>query len=334
MGWCDMENLKVRVDNEAESKEVQELFFWLGADHGNGDKNAVLVPNIMGLAVINGLIDFVFSEISFSNIKQCKELTIQQLRDKVILKRNDVADANYMSWYGDKYYVASDLGIYIWQHDSWCCHCIQGDIDRIKNMERIKGTGGDVSVLLKPIEKEMNILDDGRHTMKEFLVKKGDEWVLELLDSDTKEHWRQVVVPDGAEIFTTHESDGDYFYKRNGERLDYFTNRWEKTCYEPNNFIGEMASLGRIVVWERDKKIDVAESKYAHYKKDVSHLKNVDVYRVLELFEVESHAVGHAIKKLLLSGGRGAKNEAQDIQEAIDSLIRYQEMKGEDNANT
>ena len=78
-------------------------------------------------------------------------------------------------------------------------------------------------------------------------------------------------------------------------------------------------------------KVTIDELKHRVYKKDVSHLDSIDVYRVLELFNVQSHAVGHAIKKLLCSGGRGAKDEAQDIQEAIDSLVRYQEMKNEDS---
>lgn len=70
--------------------------------------------------------------------------------------------------------------------------------------------------------------------------------------------------------------------------------------------------------------------KHSHYKKDVSNLSVIDVYRVLDLFEVDSHVLGHAIKKLLCSGKRGAKDADKDIQEAIDSLVRYQEMKKED----
>lgn len=70
--------------------------------------------------------------------------------------------------------------------------------------------------------------------------------------------------------------------------------------------------------------------KHSHYKKDVSHLNVIDVYRVLELYGVESHAVGHAIKKLLCCGQRGAKGRKQDIQEAIDSLNRELEMVTED----
>lgn len=71
--------------------------------------------------------------------------------------------------------------------------------------------------------------------------------------------------------------------------------------------------------------------KHSHYKKDVSNMNVVDIYDVLHLFEVQSHQVGHAIKKLLMAGKRGAKGYSQDIQEAIDSLNRELEMtKGEE----
>lgn len=67
-----------------------------------------------------------------------------------------------------------------------------------------------------------------------------------------------------------------------------------------------------------------------HYRKSVSHLKAIDVYRVLDLFGVDNHAVGHAIKKLLLPGGRGAKGREQDLREAIDSINRALQMMEED----
>ena len=67
-----------------------------------------------------------------------------------------------------------------------------------------------------------------------------------------------------------------------------------------------------------------------HYFKDVSRLDSVDVYRVLELFEVVEPTIQHAVKKLLCAGGRGAKSQPQDVQEAIDSLARWQDMRKED----
>ena len=69
---------------------------------------------------------------------------------------------------------------------------------------------------------------------------------------------------------------------------------------------------------------------HSHYFKDVSKLMAIDVYRVLELFEVVDPAIQHAVKKLLCAGGRGAKTMPQDVQEAIDSLVRWQFMRQED----
>ena len=74
----------------------------------------------------------------------------------------------------------------------------------------------------------------------------------------------------------------------------------------------------------------VCERKHAHYHKSVAHLSSVDVYRVLGLFDVTDQALGHAIKKLLVAGNRGVKDMDKDVQEAIDTLQRWQEMRAED----
>ena len=72
--------------------------------------------------------------------------------------------------------------------------------------------------------------------------------------------------------------------------------------------------------------------KHPHYFKDVRHLDFIDVYRVLDLFEVTDQCIAHAVKKLLVSGKRGGgKDRDRDIQEAIDSLERYKEMRREEN---
>lgn len=70
---------------------------------------------------------------------------------------------------------------------------------------------------------------------------------------------------------------------------------------------------------------------HGHYFKDVSKLESIDVYRVLSLFAVTDPCVQHAVKKLLCAGERGAKDQAKDIGEAIDSLRRWQDMRAEDN---
>lgn len=74
------------------------------------------------------------------------------------------------------------------------------------------------------------------------------------------------------------------------------------------------------------------KGKHPHYYKNVAHLQDIDAYRVLERFGVTDPSIQHAVKKLLVAGGRGAgKDQDQDVQEAIDSLTRFQEMRAEDN---
>jgi hypothetical protein len=71
--------------------------------------------------------------------------------------------------------------------------------------------------------------------------------------------------------------------------------------------------------------------KHSHYFKSVEGLTHVDIYRVLVLFRVTDPCIGHAVKKLLAAGGRGAgKSIDRDVQEAIDSLQRWQAMQAED----
>ena len=74
----------------------------------------------------------------------------------------------------------------------------------------------------------------------------------------------------------------------------------------------------------------MSEQKHNHYFKDVSNLKFIDVYRVLDLFNVVNPCVQHAIKKLLCAGQRGVKDERKDIEEAVSSLVRCLEMQTED----
>lgn len=92
------------------------------------------------------------------------------------------------------------------------------------------------------------------------------------------------------------------------------------------------AATCKNILSEKCSNVSDKEEKHSHYKKDVRHLKFIDVYRVLDLYEVADAAIAHAVKKLLVAGGRGAgKDIAQDIDEAIDSLQRWKQMQKEDN---
>lgn len=89
---------------------------------------------------------------------------------------------------------------------------------------------------------------------------------------------------------------------------------------------------------EQSERADVPEAKltkHPHYHKDVSKYDSIDVYRVLDLFGVTDQSIGHAAKKLLVAGGRGHKDIDRDIDDVIDTLERWKEMRREDeNATT
>ena len=72
---------------------------------------------------------------------------------------------------------------------------------------------------------------------------------------------------------------------------------------------------------------------HSHYFKDITHLDWLDIYRVCALYITNdpSGALAHAAKKILVAGGRGAKDIRKDIQEAIDTLQRKLEMMHEDD---
>lgn len=71
----------------------------------------------------------------------------------------------------------------------------------------------------------------------------------------------------------------------------------------------------------------VSKPKHSHYFKNVSHLEWVDAYRVADLFGVTDPCIQHALKKLLVTGNRGHKDVATDVQDVIDTLERWKEMQ-------
>lgn len=228
-----MENLKIRVNSEAESKEVQELFLELGFRKGNCHNN---YPKLVVTDVYDG--DKYSSGAHIGTHPQNKEITIQQLRDMVVLKRNDIKDATHTGtiFTDHRGYLTSDGDKYYW---NYCLKKWSKSVDVNFFKE------------LKPIEKEMNILDTGRHTMKEFLVKHNDEWALKLMDSDTEENSFRVAVPSGAEKATLINISGNsiYFWKNNGIEF-YYENNWVSN--KPLDYC--VKKFGYKIIWQRTEK--------------------------------------------------------------------------------
>lgn len=100
-----MQNYKIKVTPET-SAEVQELFFALG--------NSFTAPTNYD---VNSYL-FIFSyscgklthsnDVSNFNNSENQEITLPQLRDLVVLKRNDVGDATHAGKNGQKYYISEN----------------------------------------------------------------------------------------------------------------------------------------------------------------------------------------------------------------------------------
>jgi hypothetical protein len=70
----------------------------------------------------------------------------------------------------------------------------------------------------------------------------------------------------------------------------------------------------------------MSEQKHSHYKKDVKHLDYIDVYRIINLYELNDPCFQHALKKILVPGARGHKDLTKDINDIIDTMQRKLEM--------
>lgn len=80
----------------------------------------------------------------------------------------------------------------------------------------------------------------------------------------------------------------------------------------------------------RDQKAVMNKNKYLrNYPYDT-----IDIYRILQVYEVTDPSIQHAIKKLLCAGKRGYKDMSKDIMEAQMSLDRWFEMRKEENGNS
>lgn len=62
------------------------------------------------------------------------------------------------------------------------------------------------------------------------------------------------------------------------------------------------------------------------YKRTVPST-TIDIYDVLQAWQVTNPAIQHAIKKLLQPGQRGHKTRAEDLQEALVSIERAMELE-------
>ena len=187
-----MENYKVKVNNWDESKEVQELYIALGA---TGSVRQITRKWVC----------LYYKQITFYDLLpnvDFKQVTLQYLRDLVVLKRNSIDDANFEDAFGDIWYVDSTNNYWMFENDIW----------REAEESLFK---------LEPIKKE------GEVKMKEYLDTNYELRNVKQTSGDNLVPSGWIEVPDGAEEY---RSNGK-FYKNNGEFFYCSYIGWSKSFY-------------------------------------------------------------------------------------------------------
>ena len=77
-------------------------------------------------------------------------------------------------------------------------------------------------------------------------------------------------------------------------------NGWKESLINLETHDHEIVNRVLIKVDKEDK-----QQKHQHYKKDVRHLDYIDVYRIIDLYELHDPCFQHALKKILVPGARG-----------------------------
>lgn len=215
-----MENLKIKVNTESESKEAQELFFELGCYWGESGKEYIdLSPYPCDIKKWgNQQISYCHAEHHYID---CKETTLPELRDLVVLKRNDVGDATHTDGHYD-FYVGKDKNYFF----SSCDKAWRGTW---KNAE-----------ILKPIEKPM----------KEYL-RKNSNGTYSYIGTVRPEHVSDfmIEIPEGATYYAKDANlgkSGNFFFRLRSDGFDF-----EAVWLESNWMQASFNVKNQEVLWQR-----------------------------------------------------------------------------------
>ena len=109
-------------------------------------------------------------------------------------------------------------------------------------------------------------------------------------------------------LYCPDEDNSNKVYKDGVQIGEYNFLNFEKRKEDFLNHIGKKNKYTRTITNRNGESIDV------------------DVYDVLEAFDVRCSALQHLSKKALCAGLRGHKTQEQDLQDIIDSAVRAKEL--------
>lgn len=300
-----MENLKLDLRGFGDGEKQKAVWLLNEIGFTTGYKSIDFYSFIYGSTGSKGefenTIQFGNSNKTFSKNKG-KEITIQELKDLVVLKRNSIEDATHEDYSGLKHLLLTHTR-HVWGGNMWLIS--SADFSKFK-----------------PIQKEK--------VVKEYLEPSNN---YSLIKAHRKEGNDWIEVPEGA-MFAT---GSDVIFRQ--DNAIFANNVWNWTDVTLGNVKSHGLDLTWQREKESiiDKLVDEslpefkhnAESEkrsHGHYFKDVSQLNEIDVYYVLKLFEVTDPCLQHIVKKALCAGKRGHKDMMEDLQNIVDTAARAVEL--------
>ena len=234
-----MENLKIRVNNEAESKEVQELFFELGYKWFSGGNQVQHLKQSCSSSF--GYL-VAWSSVCFTDVIQCgcgnedaKEITLPELRDLVVLKRNDATDCTH-------WHVTGQANLpYLFAMDEWYFFGRNGWEKSTHTHEFYNR--------LKPIEKPM----------KEYL-RKNSNGTYSYIGTVRPEHVSDfmIEIPEGATYYAKDASlgkSGNFFFRLRSDDFDF------EAVWLESNWIQAIFNVeNQDVLWQRNNNQTIASA--------------------------------------------------------------------------
>jgi len=107
------------------------------------------------------------------------------------------------------------------------------------------------------------------------------------------------------------------------------SHRMDVEVEDRGGFEGLRQAVQRNKIREATKLLDKVDNKKDNKYVKVIKGVEIDVYDILKAYD-PTHPIGHAIKKLLMSGNRGFKGYVEDLSEAIQAIEREIQMQGEE----
>lgn len=160
------------------------------------------------------------------------EVTLQMLQEMVVLKRNNVSDANHRDNDGKALFITNENVMYYWGGEEWLISAFNGSNTYESYLKNC----------VKPICK---------HKVREFLDPERGYLYIALAEHEVKEnmlgHEKWIEIPEGAELYAYWTINQDYNFQ---SEKSYFENgSWEICSWTVDQI--KSGEAGAKILWQR-----------------------------------------------------------------------------------